>query len=116
MKKLIPLTLCAVAAAFSTGCLINSSGTFQSSSKPVEQGKYTVLGSRVSGTDSQYTILGFHIARPGNPALRALDDAKSKAPNSDALIEVGTNVELLLVGPLQVTTTRVSGIPVKTTP
>lgn len=114
IKNIAILAACAVGIAFSTGCIMNAGGSFQPCSKPVDQGKYTVLGDRVSGTDSQYTVFGYTFAKPGNPAIRALDGAKAKAPGADALIEVGQNVELLMLGPVQVTTTRVTGTPVKT--
>lgn len=119
MKKITPLALCAVAAVVSSGCLMQNMGTLQDTTTPIEQGRYTVIGGRVSGVDSMWILpFGITDARPGSPALRALDEAKSKAPGADALVEVSQSVETYLypipIFPIMQSKTRVTGIPVKT--
>ena len=118
MKKITPLVLAAVSAVVSTGCLMTNMGTLQDTTKPVEQGKYTVLGDRVSGVDSMWILpFGITDGRPGSPALRALDEAKAKCPRADALVEVSQNVETYMYPipffPIMQAKTRVTGTPVK---
>lgn len=115
MKKFALLALCAAGVAVTSGCRTNMGGGFQPCSKPVEQGKYDVLGDRVSGSDSSWILpFGLSQDKPGNPALRALDDAKAKAPGADALVEVGVNLEHVNYGIAHQFITRVTGTPVKT--
>ncbi|MBQ6925140.1 MAG: hypothetical protein IJQ73_10910 [Kiritimatiellae bacterium] len=117
ISKSVALALCAAGAMATSGCLTNTTGTMQDTTKPVLQSKYTVLGDRVSGVDSQW-ILPFGIRQqlPGSAALRALDKAKGKVPGTDALVEASQNVEIYQYWPLPPVIkvdTRVSGIPVK---
>ena len=115
MKKLALLALCAAGVAVTSGCRTNLGGGIMASTKPVEQGKYDVLGDRVSGYESSwYGPFGISYAKPGNAALRCLDEAKAKAPGADALIEVGQNMEMVNYGVARQIITRVEGTPVKT--
>lgn len=119
MKKFALLALCAVATCMTSGCLMANMGTLQESTKPIEVGKYTVLGDRVTGVDSQWMLWSISTAKPGSPSLRALDDAKAKVQGADALVEVSQNVETYMypIPPffiLQNVKTRVTGTPVKT--
>ena len=93
-------------------------GTLQDSTKPLEQGGYSVLGDRVSGTDVMWLFpFGFTDGRPGSPALRALDKAMEQSRGADALVEVSENVETYVypipLFPIMQVTTRVTGTPVK---
>lgn len=115
MKKLALLALCAAGVAVTSGCRTNLGGGIMSSTKPVEQGKYDVLGDRVSGYESSwYGPFGVSYAKPGNAVLRCLDEAKAKAPGADALIEVGQNMEMVNYGIARQIITRIEGTPVKT--
>ncbi len=118
MKKLALLALCAAGVVMTSGCMITNMGTLQEATKPIEQGKYTVLGDRVSGVDSMWILpFGISDGRPGSAALRALDEAKAKCPTADALVEVSQNVETYLypipLFPIMQSKTRVTGTPVK---
>lgn len=114
IKNIALLAACAAGIAVTTGCRTNVGGSFQASSKPIDQGKYTVLGNRVSGSESSWIgPFGVSYAKPGNATLRCLDEAKAKA-GADALIEVGTSVERVNWGVAQQIITRVEGTPVKT--
>ena len=115
IKNIAIVATCAAGVIVASGCRTNIGGTFQPSSKPIEQGKYTVLGDRVSGEESSWFLpFGVTTAKPGNAALRCLDQAKAQAPGADALIEVGENVEMVNYGIARQIITRVTGTPVKT--
>lgn len=115
IKNIALLAVCAAGIAVTTGCRTNIGGSFQPCSKPIDQGKYTVLGDRVSAEESSWFLpFGVTTAKPGNAALRCLDQAKAQAPGADALIEVGQNVEMVNYGIARQLITRVTGTPVKT--
>ena len=67
MKKIMGVAAAAVIAAMITGCTTLPQN-FVHASKPMEQGKYTVLGKEVEGTDTQVSVLGFGIGASGIPA------------------------------------------------
>lgn len=114
IKNIAILAACAAGIVVTTGCRSTLGGSFQSSSKPIDQGKYTVVGDRVSGSESSwFGPFGVSYAKPGNAALRCLDEAKAKA-GADALIEVGTSMEMVNWGVARQIITRVEGTPVKT--
>ena len=114
INKIALMALCAVGVAVTSGCRTNLGGGILPSTKPIEQGKYTVLGDRVSGYESSwYGPFGLSYAEPGNAALRCLDEAKAKA-GADALIEVGQNMEMVNYGVARQIITRIEGTPVKT--
>lgn len=113
IKNIAILAACAAGIAVTTGCRTSLGGSFQPSSKPIDQGKYTVIGDRVSGSEScWFGPFGISYAKPGNAALRCLDEAKAKA-GADALIEVGTSLETVNWGVARQIITRVEGTPVK---
>ena len=115
IKNIALLAACAAGIAITTGCRTNTGGSFQPCSKPIDQGKYTVLGDRVSGEESYWLLpFGITTAKPGNTALRCLDQARAQVPGADALIEVGENVEMVNWGIARQIITRVTGTPVKT--
>lgn len=110
------LLLMAACAVLTSGCLMQNMGTLQEATKPIEQGKYTVIGDRVSGADIMWVgPFGITDGRPGSPAMRALDRAMDKAEGADALIEVSENVETYAYYPFPIfqIITRVTGTPVK---
>lgn len=118
MKNIALVALCAIAASLTSGCLMQNMGTLQDTTAPIEQGKYTVLGDRVSGVDSTWILpFGITDAKPGSPALRALDEAKAKVSGADALVEVSQSVETYLypipIFPIMQSKVRVTGTPVK---
>ena len=113
LMNIAMVALCAAGIAFVCGCRTNVGGGISSSSMPVEQGKYTVLGDRVSGSESSWIgPFGISYAKPGSAALRCLDEAKTKAC-ADALIEYSQNVEMVNWGVARQIITRVEGTPVK---
>ena len=115
IKNIAILAAFAAGIVVTSGCRTNLGGGLMSSTKPVEQGKYTVLGDRVSGYESSwYGPFGISYAKPGNATLRCLDEAKAKAPGADALIEVGQNMEMVNYGIARQIITRIEGTPVKT--
>ena len=113
LKNVATVALCAAGLAVMCGCRTNMGGGVLSSTMPVEQGKYTVLGDRVSGSESSwFGPFGISYAKPGSAALRCLDEAKTKA-GADALIEYSQNVEMVNWGVARQIITRVEGTPVK---
>lgn len=114
MKKIAMVALCAMITILVTGCRTNMGGGILPFTKPVEQGKYTVVGDRVEVTESMWQLpYGLTAAKPGNVVLRCVDKAIANTPNSDALVEVGVNVEIVNFGVCQQIITRVVGTPVK---
>lgn len=113
MKKLIGMIAIAATAVVMTGCT-TAPQNFVFASKPIEQGRYTVLGDEVEGMDSQLMILGYGVGLPGSPQRRALKTALSKAAGADALVEMSVDYQMLNLCFVQVLTTRITGTPVKT--
>ncbi len=113
MKKIMGVAAAAVIAAMITGCTTLPQN-FVHASKPMEQGKYTVLGKEVEGTDTQVSVLGFGVGRPGSPQRRAYKTALSKAVGADALVEMAVDYQTINLWWVYVLTTRVTGTPVKT--
>ena len=112
--KTLPIALAAFCAVFAAGCRTNVGGGLMSSTKPLDQGAYTVVGDRVSASESSWIgPFGISYAKPGSAQLRCLDEAKAKA-GADALVEVGTTVESVNWGVARQYVTRVEGTPVKT--
>ena len=113
LRNVSLVAICAVGVAVMCGCRTNMGGGVLSSTMPVEQGKYTVIGDRVSGSESSwFGPFGISYAKPGSAVLRSLDEAKAKV-GADALIEYSTNVELVNWGPFKQIITRIEGTPVK---
>ena len=110
--------LMAAAAVALSGCL-SKTVAMLSSSDPVEQGRYTVLGSEVTGTDTQVMILFMTFGASGSGARRATEDALAQAPSSDALVRVAVDCEEFyfpfnfIIAPIGIVKTRVSGTPIK---
>ena len=113
MKKLIGFAAVAAAAMVMTGCT-TAPQNFSDASLPVEQGKYTVVGEEVEGSDSQLMVLGYGIGLPGSPQRRALKSALDKAPGADGLVSMAVDYQLLNLYLVQVLTTRITGTPIKT--
>lgn len=113
MKKLLGFAAAAAAALAISGCNTYPAG-FSDKSIPMEQGKYTVVGEEVEGTDSQLVVFGYGVGLPGSPQRRSLKAALDKAPGADALITMAFDQQLLNLFGVQVITTRCTGTPVKT--
>lgn len=114
MNKLRFLAGAALAVAF-TGCM-SSPASFNASSKPYEQGKYTVLGDEVSGTNTQVNWLFFTFGAGGSGQRHALNDALEQVPGADGLIAMAIDTENFMLFPFVLPsfyTTRVTGTPVK---
>lgn len=115
IKSIAIVASCALGIALTTGCRTNVGGGIMTSTKPVTQGQYVVVGDRVEASESSWMgPFGITTAKPGNPTLRCLDEALKKAPGADALIETGYNVEFVNYGIVKQFITRVIGTPVKT--
>lgn len=113
MKKLMGIAALAAVAAVVTGCSTVPQN-FSDASLPVEQGKYTVVGDEVEGSDSQLIVLGYSVGLPGSPQRRALRSALDKAAGADGLISMAVDYQMLNLFWVQIMTTRVTGTPIKT--
>ena len=114
MKKLM-LATAASTVAFLTGCM-SSPASFNASSKPYEQGKYTVLGDEVTGTNTQVNWLFFTFGAGGSGQRHALSDALEQVPGADGLVSMAIDTENFVLFPFVLPsfyTTRVTGTPVK---
>lgn len=110
-----------IMAAVLSGCL-SSASSFVASSVPLEQGRYTEIASEASGTCTQVQWLFFTFGAAGSPQRHALNDALDRAVGADGLVALAVDVEQfamistsLMPFPVLpiVTTTRVTGTPVK---
>lgn len=113
MKKIIGIGVAAAVAAMIAGCTTMPQN-FVHASKPIEQGKYTVLGKEVEGTDTQVSVLGYGLGFPGSVQRRAYKKALDKAVGADALVEMAVDYQTINLWLVYVLTTRVTGTPVKT--
>lgn len=111
-------TLIAALAVSMAGCLSKPT-TMLTSTDPVAQGKYTVLGTEVSGTDTQVMLLGMTFGASGSGQRRATESALEQAPDADALVRVAVECEEFyfpfnfIIAPIGIVKTRVSGTPIK---
>lgn len=112
MKKLAIFAAGLAAAVVLSGCT-TAPQNFVHASKPLLQGRYTVVGKEVEGADTQFMVFGHGIGLPGSPQRRALSAALAKAPGSDALVEMAVDYQLLNLFVMQFMTTRITGTPVK---
>lgn len=104
------LVLLALACA---GCLSNPVALVPSID-PIEQGKYSVVGSEVSGTDTQFSFLFLTFGSHGSGLRRAIADALQYAPGSDSLVRVAVEEEgFFFFYIFNFTKVRVTGTPVK---
>ena len=78
--------LAATAVLCLTGCVTQTGGV-GSSSKPLGNQSYEVLGE-VEGTDSRIAILGILPITGANTTKEALEDAMAQIPGTEAIIEV----------------------------
>ena len=105
-------------AAALAGCLSKPVGML-ASTDPVEQGRYTILGSEVSGTDTQFMLIGMTFGASGSGTRRATESALEQAPGADALVRVSIDCEEFyfpfnfIVAPIGIVKCRVTGTPVK---
>ena len=106
------------AAGLMAGC-VSRPTSFVSSSIPIDQNCYTVLGKAVSGSDCQISIAFVSFGAPGSNQRNALDDALNQIPGANALVGMAVQHEVFEVIPcllpvFGIYKTRVTGIPVKT--
>lgn len=119
MKKLLFRALMLAAfGGLSYGC-VSRPVTYVASSKPVEQGKYSVLGPEVTGSYRQMSILFFSFGLPGSSQARAVGDALEQVPGADALVGMAVDTEVFEILPflcpiIGCYSTKVTGTPVKT--
>lgn len=132
MKKIVACTAVAIAAAAFTGC-VSVPGQIADRTKPIEQGRYTVVGDTVSS--SVYNISVLCIPLPpifadSNDSGEMMDNiidsgqgrllyhkALEKAPGADALIEYSMDNQygIFPLPPfIVIGRTTLSGTPVKT--
>lgn len=112
MKKLLMPLAAGALVAFASGCL-STPLALVPSTDPIEQGKYSVLGSEVSGTDTQVSFLFLTFGAHGSGIRRAINDALSQAPGSDALVRVAMEDESFWFIIFNFSKVRVTGTPVK---
>lgn len=81
------------------------------------EGYYTIIGKPVTGTSTQYRILGIGGDVSSSQQFNALEDAMSKTDNADALISMTIDRQycwpLYIPFIFQAEIMRVTGIPVK---
>jgi hypothetical protein len=113
MSKLVKIAMVICAVAIASGCS-TTPVAFVDKSVPMEQGRYSVIGDEVEGSDTQFIVLGFGLGLPGSPQRRALSDAMSKVPSANGLISMAIDQQCINLNWVQIITTRVTGTPVKT--
>lgn len=112
MKHIFAAGLVAGVMMAVTGCSTYPAG-FSDKSVPVDQGRYTVMGDEVEGSDTQVCILGFGLSMPGSPQRRALKAAMDRSNGADGLVSMAIDQQLINLAVVQIITTRVTGTPVK---
>jgi hypothetical protein len=81
-----------------TGCLTQPTG-FVSSSIPMNQGDYSVLGLEVRGTSTQVSWLFFTFGAHGSSQRHALEDALSQIEGADGLTAMSVDSETFSIMP-----------------
>ena len=111
MKTLI-LGAGIAAVAMLTGCM-SMPVHFVDKSVPVEEGKYSVIGDEVEGSDSQVAIFGLGLNAPGSAQRRAYKQALANAAGADGLVEMAVDMQFVYLPIVTFYTTRVTGTPIK---
>lgn len=120
MKKLMTIAAAAAITAL-TGCLTHPEN-FVTSSIPVEQGKYVVLGDTARGSSTQVSWMFFTFGKDGSVQRHALEDAISKVSGCDGLISMAVDSETFCILPVSLITVpifptfytvTVTGTPIK---
>lgn len=117
----------AIALVGATGCISTDKkmmpGGIAASTKPIEQGKYTVLngGNVVTGKYTVDLLNSSNNDVSGSAMKKACDQALTQAPGADALVDIKIDTLSIVKMwrfppiPLEITyTTFVTGVPVKT--
>ena len=129
--KILAGAALAVSGITMTDCLVNVPGSVEDRSKPIDQGRYTVVGDDVSSTMWDFTILFFPLPSvfpdskdrqdlfnnviDAAPGQILYDYAKGKAPGADALIEYSMDHQFFMFPPFfSFHRTTLTGTPVKT--
>ena len=112
--KLIAGAAIAAAMVGMSGCYMYP-GTIQDKSKPIEQGRYSVVGDEVSATELQVFLFGFPMSDlRGSGGRRMYKSALAQAPGADALIEYTMDTKQLNLSVLLFQWYTLTGVPVKT--
>lgn len=91
MKNIVK-AIALAALALTAGCLTQPN-SFVTSSVPMEQGKYTVLGEEVRGSSTQVMWLFFTFGARGSVQRHALDDALAQIDGADGLTAMAVDSE-----------------------
>ena len=103
-----------VAATAMTGCRTYP-GIIQDKTKPIEQGRYTVVLDEVSATEKMVTLFGFSLSDlRGSAGRRMYKKALDQAPGADALIEYTVDTKTLDLVWLNIQWYTLTGTAVKT--
>ena len=97
MNKIFRIAL-VVWILMSVGCLTQPT-SFVSSSIPMSQGGYTVLGLEVRGTSTQVSWLFFTFGAHGSSQRHALEDALSQVEGADGLTAMSVDSETFSIMP-----------------
>lgn len=98
MNKLRQLVIVACALGLA-GCLTTPE-TFVTSSIPVSQGQYVVLGEEVRGTSTQVSWLFFTFGASGSVQRHALESALDQVSGADGLTAMAIDSECFSVMPI----------------
>ena len=90
--KILTVVAALFALVATTGCLTQPH-SFVTSSIPMEQGKYTVLGEEVRGSSTQVMWLFFTFGPRGSVQRHALDDALRQVDGADGLTAMAVDSE-----------------------
>jgi len=114
MKVLAGAAIAAMAMVWMSGCHITP-GVVSDKSKPIEQGRYSVVGSEVSATEAQMYLFGMPMSDlRGSAGRRMYKNALAQAPGADALIEYAMDSKELNLCFLVFQWYTLTGTPVKT--
>lgn len=127
ISKMAAFAAIATSVAVATGCISTDKrmmpGGIVAATKPVEQGRYTVLngGQSVTGKYTMNILNSSQNDISGSAMKKACDQALAQCPGADALVDVKTDTLQITKMwkfpqiPLEMTyTTFVTGVPVKT--
>lgn len=113
MKILAGAAIAAAALAMS-GCS-SYPGVIMDKSKPMDQGRYTVVSPEVSATEMQCHLFGIAMSDlRGSAGRRMYKAALQQAPGADALIEYTTDTKIVNLGFLVFNWYTLTGTAVKT--
>ncbi|MBX3470514.1 MAG: hypothetical protein KF878_26910 [Planctomycetes bacterium] len=114
-RRLVGLAL---VVALAPGCISwTSPADLTSSTMPLEQGEYRVIGNPVTGMASSKLLFGVPLGDTNQAARTARQNALAQSSGADALVNVSMSyVTTIYFGFLTITRTWVRGEPVKIIP